>query len=150
MVLVSIVFSGSKGGLLDLEADLLIQNQDWPQTSAGECPLPLSAEIGDLGWQSTLLGLGIELGDQPRSSCAVLLQSLDSRASVSPHARYLAHPGGGAVSCMSQVPFWRALARVLCWCNAACLPAGDRLSRPIHHDGIELFSSALHNYGAGV
>ncbi len=61
-------------GLVDLEADLQIQDQEWHQISAGECLLPLSAEIEELGWQSAPLDLGIVLGSQSRSSCAVLLQ----------------------------------------------------------------------------
>ncbi len=112
--------------------------------------VPRSVETGELGWQSAPFGLDIELGDQSQSSYAVFLQNPDSRASVCPHAQYLVRLGDGAVSCTSRVPFWQAQARVLCWCNAACLLAEDRLSRPIHHDGIELFDSALHNCGAEI
>ena len=137
-------------GSVDLGLAQRILDRGWSLALVVGCPLPRSVETGELGWQSAPLGLNIELGGQSQSSCAILLQSLGSKASVCPHAQYLARLGDGAVSCMLRVPFWQAQARVLCWCNAACLLAKDRLSKPIRLVGIGLLDSALHNCGIVV
>ncbi len=68
-------------GLMDLEVAPWVQGKGWNLALVG-CPLPRSVETGELGWQSAPLGLNIELGDQSQSSCAILLQSLGSKALV--------------------------------------------------------------------
>ncbi len=125
-------------------------DQGLGRVSVVGCPIrPLSGPEGPSG-KSEPLGLDTVVDGKSLSSYAVSLGNRGSRASTCLHARYRAPLEDGTVSCMSPVPFWPGLTKVLGWYSAICLPVRGRLSRPIHHSGIEHSDLALHIRDADV